>query len=225
VEHRETPGSSEPPDDTCAGYRTLVSASLDGETANADELALERHLAECSRCTQFRDASAALTRKVRVRSSAPESAFVSRVMADARPARLGRTGWPRPVLAWCALVIAVQGFAPLVLGHADGAPAHVARHVGASSIALACGLLYAAWRPHRAYGLLPFVGALTATTLVAAIVDTVGGSRSAFAESTHLAEVIGTVVLWIVAGSPGWDRVVSWIRPRRPGRGALRSTS
>lgn len=211
--------------DPCAEYRATVSAALDGEASVADEAALERHLAECAQCAAFRDRSAVLTRTVRVRASAPHAAFVARVMSDARPARLGRTGWPRPVLAWCAIVIAVQSFAPLFLGDADGAPAHVARHVGASSIALACGLLYAAWRPHRAYGLLPFVGALTAATVIAAVVDTVDGRRSAFAEATHVAEIVGTVVLWIVAGAPGWDRLVSSLRPHRSGRGALRSTS
>lgn len=202
-----------------------MSASLDGEASVADELALERHLAACPGCTRFRDDAAALTRQVRVRESVPDPAFVASVMADARPARLGRTGWPRPVLAWCAVIIAIQGFAPLVLGDADGAPAHIARHVGASSLALACGMLYAVWRPHRAYGLLPFVGALTATTLIAAVVDTVDGRRSALAEATHVAEIVGTVVLWIVAGSPGWDRLVSWLRGSRSGPGALRSTN
>lgn len=225
VEHRETSGSSDRPADPCDGYRMLVSASLDGEASVADELALERHLAGCLGCTEFRDDAAALTRHVRVRASVPDSVFVARVMADVPPSRLGRTGWPRPVLAWCAIVIAFQGFAPLFLGEADGAPAHLARHIGASSLALACGLLYAAWRPARAYGLLPFVGALVATTLAAAVVDTVDGSRSALAEATHAAEIVGLVVLWIVGGSPGWDRFVSWLRPGRSAPGALRSTS
>ena len=223
VESRNT--SDKPAGDRCAEYRAIVSAALDSEASVADEERLERHLVGCSTCASFRDEAAALTRNVRVRASAPDAAFVARVMTDARPARLGRTGWPRPVLAWCAIVIALQSFAPLVLGDADGAPAHVARHVGASSIALACGLLYAALRPHRAYGLLPFVGALTAATVIAAVVDTLDGSRSAFAEATHVAELVGTFVLWIVAGSPGWDRVVSSVRARRSGPGALRSTN
>lgn len=212
--------------DDCAAMRVLASASLDGETTTADEAILDLHLAGCPQCSAFKDESAVVTRKARLRASTPDMAFVATVMADARPARLGRTGWARPVLAWCAIVIAFQSFAPLILGDADGAPAHVARHVGASSIALACGLLYAVWRPHRASGLLPFVGALTAATVIAAVVDTIDGSRSAFAEATHVAEIVGTVVLWIVAGSPGWDRLVNSIRHRRrSGPGALRSTS
>jgi predicted anti-sigma-YlaC factor YlaD len=210
----------------CADARTLISVALDGEGSVAEEAAIADHLKGCAHCNQFRDAAAALNRSVRLRATEADPAFVARVMADARPARLGRSGWARPVLAWCAIVIAVQSFAPLVLGEADGAPAHIARHVGASTIALACALMYAVWRPHRAHGLLPFVAALTLTTLAAAVVDLLDGNRSALAEATHLAEIIGTVVLWIVAGSPGWERVVSAVRPARGrgGSGALRST-
>src|SRR5690606_3204820 len=137
-------------------------------------------------------------------------------------------GWMRPVLAWCAIVIGVQSFAPLVFGDTDGATEHMARHLGASGIALSIGLLYAAFRPQRAYGLLPFVGALFAATILAMTVDMIDGNRTAFAESAHLAELIGIVVLWMVAGSPGWDGLVRYLprrrRPDRHGTGALGST-
>jgi len=129
------------------------------------------------------------------------------------------------VLAWCALVIFVQSVGPLVFGSADGASEHLARHLGASGLALAVGLAYAAWRPHRAYGLLPFVGALFAATVVAMVADMLAGHRTAFAEATHVAELIGIVVLWIVAGSPGWTGVVSHFPHRRSnGPGALGPT-
>lgn len=121
----------------------------------------------------------------------------------------------RPVLAWCAMVIAVQSFGPLVFGDTDGASAHLARHLGASGLALAVGLGYAAWRPHRAFGLLPFVGALFAATILAMIVDMIVGHRTAFAEATHLAELIGIVVLWMIAGSPGREELINRLPPRR----------
>jgi hypothetical protein len=128
----------------------------------------------------------------------------------------------RPVLAWCAVVIGVQSFGPLVLGDLDGASAHLSRHLGASGMALALALLYVVWRPHRAFGLLPFVLALFAATVVSTTADLIAGHRTAIAEATHVAEMAGTVVLWMMAGSPGVDRVLS--RPFRPGRGALRAT-
>jgi predicted anti-sigma-YlaC factor YlaD len=113
----------------------------------------------------------------------------------------------RPALAWCGIVIAVQAVPPLVFADLDGVPTHIARHVGASALALAVGFLYTAWRPNRAAGLLPFVAALFATTFAGAVLDSVSGARSPLAETTHLAELVGLVLLWMVAGSPGWERV------------------
>lgn len=212
-------------DDPCSGFRELASASLDDEVTAGEQQRLDRHLTTCAGCRTFVDRVAGLNRRVRVHSTSPDPAFVARVMADARPARLGRGGWARPVLAWCALVIGVQSIGPLVFGSTDGASEHLARHLGASGVALAVGLAYAAWRPHRSYGLLPFVGALFAATVVAMVVDMLAGHRTAFAEATHVAELIGIVVLWIVAGSPGWDEFVSHLPHRRTrGSGALGPT-
>src|SRR5690606_1226918 len=115
-----------------------------------------------------------------------------------RPVRLGRGGWLRPALAWCGVVIALQSVEPLVFGSIDGAPTHVARHVRASASALARGLRYAAGRPRRAFGLLPLVAALLATTIVGAVLDTASGARSPWAETVHVSEIAGTVLLWLV---------------------------
>ena len=216
VEH-----SAVEPSDPCAPFRELASASLDDQTTVAESARLDDHLVGCAGCREFLDSAAALNRSLRFRPSAADPAFVASVMARARPARLGRGGWMRPVLAWCALVIAVQSFGPLVFGSTDGATEHLARHLGASGMALAVGLGYAAWRPHRAFGLLPFVGALFAATVVAMVADTIAGHRAAFAEATHVAELIGIVVLWMIAGSPGWDRSVRRLPLRR--RSAHRS--
>lgn len=220
VEHRD-PAVVDP----CSGFRELASASLDDAVTADEQERLDRHLEGCAGCRAFVDRAAALNRRLRVHAPAPDPAFVAAVMADARPARLGRGGWARPVLAWCALVIFVQSIGPLVFGATDGASEHLARHLGASGLALAVGLAYAAWRPHRAYGLLPFVGALFAATVVAMVADMLAGHRTAFAEATHVAELIGIVVLWIVAGSPGWTEFVSRV-PHRRSRGseALGST-
>lgn len=113
----------------------------------------------------------------------------------------------RPALAWVGLVITAQSVAPLVFGELDGTPTHVARHVGASTLALAIGLLYVAWRPHRAFGLLPFATALFATMVAGAVFDTIGGNQAAMSELVHLGELVGLVLVWMIAGSPGWDRV------------------
>lgn len=209
----------------CAEARLLISAATDDELRHDERRLLDAHLEGCPACRLHADAVASLTRTVRLRSAESEREFVASVMARSRPARLGRGGWLRPALAWCGLVIAVLSLRPLILAEIDGVPTHIARHVGASSLALAVGLLYAAWRPHRAFGLLPLVGALLATTLLSAVLDTVDGSQSVVAEAVHIIEMIGLVLLWMVAGSPGWDRVGDGLRSLRRTERVARPTS
>jgi len=201
----------------CELARSLVSASADDELSRSDEPTLDRHLSGCIECSAYADRVSALTRAVRLRPAPVDLGLVDRVITRSRPARLGRGGWLRPALAWCGLLIVVQSARPLVMGELDGAPTHVARHAGAFSLALGIGLLYAAWKPHRAFGLLPLVGALLATTLVGGILDVATGTRAPFAEIAHLAEIIGMLLLWLVAGSPGWERVRDLWRSLRPG--------
>lgn len=209
----------------CASARELVSAAADDELSPAEEQLLASHLDRCADCAAYADRLASLTRTVRLRPVTRADDLTGRIMARSRPPRLGRGGWLRPALAWVGIVVAFQSAGPLVFGELDGTPTHVARHVGASALALAIGLLYAAWRPDRAFGLLPLVVALFAATVVAAVLDTLAGDRTAFAELVHVAELVGMVLLWFVAGSPGWERLRDAIRSIRPGGGVPHATS
>ncbi|MET0663718.1 MAG: zf-HC2 domain-containing protein [Ilumatobacteraceae bacterium] len=199
----------------CDVVRDVLSARLDGEALADETVAAERHLTTCVECRTFAERLAVLDRNVRVRSAEPVPDLVERVVARARPARLGRANWMRPALAWVAVVMLVQSVPALVLGDASGANPHMARHLGAFGAALAIGFAYVAWRPHRAFGLLPFTGALVATTVVSAIIDTADGSVRPLSESTHIAELIGLVLLWMIAGSPGWPLRIRSVRSWR----------
>jgi predicted anti-sigma-YlaC factor YlaD len=206
---------------TCAAARELVSAAADDEIDRDDHRRLDEHLDECAACSRYAEHLAVLTRTVRLRPVTAEPGFVDRVMQRSRPPRLGRGGWLRPALAWCGVLVAAQSVRPLVFGDLEGTETHVARHLGAFALALGIGLLYAAWKPHRAFGLMPLAGALLVTTTAGALLDTVGGDRSAFAEAAHLSELAGMTLLWLVAGSPGWDRLRHAVRTLR----VVRSTS
>lgn len=199
---------------TCVGARDLISAATDDEATRSELARLGVHLEHCAECAAHADRVAALTRRVRVRGTGVDDALVMRVVNRSRPPRLGRGSWLRPALAWCGVVIAFQSLQPLILGEVDGVSSHVARHIGAGGVALAIGLLFAAWKPQRAFGLLPLVGALTVTTLVATVLDTIVGQRSPMAESVHLAELVGMLLLWLVAGSPGWERALGTLGVR-----------
>ena len=201
----------------CAHVRELISAEADGE-ASADERAVvEGHLDDCVSCRTFAARVARLDRQVRIRPAEPVPDLVASVTARVRPAQLGRGGWMRPALAWVAVVMLVQSVPMLLFGSAGDIDAHYARHLGAFGAALAIGFAFAAWKPHRAFGLLPFTAALVATTLVSLVADIATGTRTPLAELIHLAEIVGLTLLWMIAGSPGW-------RSNRPfGRGAVTS--
>jgi predicted anti-sigma-YlaC factor YlaD len=210
----QSAGTGPPPESTitsveCTSARELISAAVDDELPTADLESLDEHLDGCPLCRAYAERVSALTRTVRLRGVGAVPDLTARVLDRARPPRLGRGGWLRPALAWIALVIAVQSVRPLVLGDASGATTHIARHLGAFGLALSLGMAYAAWRPHRAFGMLPFAAALVATTVLSAVFDMTDRVSTPLAEAVHISELVGLVLLWMIAGSPGWERMTT----------------
>jgi predicted anti-sigma-YlaC factor YlaD len=195
----------------CGTIREALSARADGEASSDDIAVTEAHLGHCAGCRRFAADMERVDRMVRIRPAEPVPNLVASVTSRVRPARLGRGGWLRPALAWVAVVMLIQSLPALLFGEASGTSPHLARHLGAFGAALAIGFAYAAWKPHRAFGLLPFTAALVATTSVSIVADIVTGSRTPLAELIHVTELAGLALLWMVAGSPGW-------RNRRPSR-------
>ncbi len=193
------------PELNCDDALELISVATDGEASLDEQASLDLHLGSCAACASFAERLDLVERRVRLRPAEPVPDLVMAVTSRVHPAVLGRGGWMRPALAWVAVVLFAQNIVLLISGEADGAETHMARHLGAFGVALAIGFAYAAWRPHRAFGMLPFVGALVVSMLASTGFDLADGGRSAVAEATHLAELAGLALLWMIAGSPGWN--------------------
>jgi predicted anti-sigma-YlaC factor YlaD len=185
----------------CRTIREACSALLDGEDANLPAPVVTDHLHSCGSCRHFVEDARALRQAIR--HEVPEAPDLSsRILAAAREQRHPRLREVTTLrlglvaVAVAQLALAVPG---LLYGNDDGAPIHIAHEVGAWDLALAIGFLFAAWRPLRAVGLLPFVAALSAGLVLTAVVDVVHGRAVALTETTHLLELLGTVLLWMLA--------------------------
>lgn len=185
----------------------LISAELDGELPDAESARLHTHLDGCGACSILTAKMSRQHRLLRVHTAQRVPDIAARVVAVAHPPRLGRRGWIRQVLATLGIFELVVSLPALVFGNDANAPVHVARHVGSLGAAFGFALLYAAWKPTRAYGLLPFVTSLALFMTISSVLDVMFDQASFWMETTHLVELGGMFLVWLLAGSP---------RPRIP---------
>lgn len=201
----------------CTDVRTALSARLDGEATGFDDQLVDRHLTGCRACTAWSDEVATLHRMVRVReadavpdlSAAIVDAFAPaagtarrRRTATAPAARRGFLGEPISTGRWALFVVALTQLvlaAPALLGDDPGATVHIARELGSFDVALAVGLLVAAWQPARAWGLLPVAAALAVVMVGTALLDLADGHTRSINEAHHLLDLAGVALLWVVA--------------------------
>lgn len=187
----------------CDRFREALSARLDGEEPGVADVALDRHVGSCASCRAWATSATALNRMVRVAPAEAIPDLTADILAAARPrpapagGRLAR--WALGVVGVLQLAVAVP---VLVLG-AGGTPLHVSRELGSLDLALAVGFLVAAWRPQRAWGMLPLVAVLVASLGVTAGLDLAEGHAAASRELVHGVDVAGLGLLWIVARRPG----------------------
>lgn len=132
------------------------------------------------------------------------------------PQDFTRNRWLRLALAWGGLLLVVWNIAAIIAPGGGLTVVHLARHQAAFSAALGLTYLVVAWRPDRAYGLVPFAAIFAVTLAATGVVDIVRGTSTAGAESRHLVEIAGLAVLWVlgIAAGPG----------RRPDRAGSRLT-
>lgn len=201
--------------------RESISARLDGEAPALDDDAVAAHVAGCRDCAAFAVAAERLHRRVRVSAAQVLPDLAERVTAAvAADARLRRRLWrqwqgTRALLAVIAVVEIVLAVPVLLLGHDAAAPVHVAHELGSFDLAIAIGMLLAAYRPRLAAGMVPIVGIVALLLLLTAASDVALGRTQLPDEMPHLYDVAGFLVLWRLAkvsGGPG-DDDAGWAAP------------
>ncbi|HQZ36881.1 MAG TPA: zf-HC2 domain-containing protein, partial [Ilumatobacteraceae bacterium] len=185
----------------CGAIRELLSAQLDQETTSEEEAMANTHLGRCAQCQVWWSEIGQVNRVLRVRLAETIPDLATGVLARAHPPTVGRRQWVRLSLAAVAaaeLMLAAPG---VLLGE-GASTVHDARHLGSFGAAMSVGLIYVAWRPARAFGILPIVVALAVTMFVSTVVDVAQGRTTSLSEAHHVLEIAGLVLVWMLAGRP-----------------------
>lgn len=183
---------------TCQPYRDALSARADGEAAPVGTDTLQAHLDDCTTCTAFAAALDDLARHTRIAPADPVPDLTASILAavdtpDVARVR-GRFDQLRGLLALVGVVQLLLAVPALVA--VDGMATHVVREVGIFEVALGIGFLVVARRPARAGGLLPVAAVVAALVTLTSVGDLLGGTTAWLQESTHLLELVGTILLW-----------------------------
>jgi predicted anti-sigma-YlaC factor YlaD len=186
------------PASACSPVREAISAHLDDEPAAVDAAEVARHLDGCAACQRFEAALPRINRRVTVGAAdaVPDlTAPIIVALAADREAVGDRRVRDLRVLVALAGAVHLALALPVLVGLA-GPLAHVGRDLAAFELALGAGLLFAAWQPRRAAGVLPVAAVAAVIATVAGLVDLAAGQATVLGELTHLTELIGVVALW-----------------------------
>jgi len=199
----------------CESCREALSARLDGEDPGATVGDLDAHLATCAACRRYCLDVTDVHRTVRVRSAEPVPDLTRRILDAApaelvpsRPAGTAGPGWVDPpvpaAVGWLRYGLVVIGLTMLALAlpslvlHDSGVSIHLTRELSAWDAAFAAGLLFAAWQPARARGLLPMAAVLAGAQVLGSVIDVASGRSPILNESHHVLELAGVLVLWLL---------------------------
>ncbi len=180
----------------CEQARDAISEAIDrGEPISAE---VEAHVDGCAACRRWQEAAHQL-RRATLRPVAEESPLVS---LSRLPERFALHRWVRIALAWAALWLIAWNVVDMFAA-GSGSAIHLERHQAAFDVALGLAFLFVAWRPDRAYGMVPFAAAFTFALSVSAIIDLVNGASTLVRESAHIVELIGLGLLWFLGLAVG----------------------
>ena len=183
----------------CDAVRLEISEAIDDGRAVAP--AAGAHLESCAACQRWEEASHQLRRST-LRSVGGGAAV--EVDLPNLPKRFVFYRSVRLALAWAAVLLIVWNLVDMFAA-GSGPAIHLERHQAAFDVALGMAFLFVAWRPDRAYGMVPFAATFTFALSISAIIDLANGASTLLRESAHLIELAGLALLWVlgVAVGPG----------------------
>jgi predicted anti-sigma-YlaC factor YlaD len=184
----------------CETARLAISESIDdGRPAVAEA---EAHVETCVACRRWQEAAHQLRRATLRPVSGDEA--VSKPMTRL-PERFTLHRWVRFGLVWAAVLLV--GFNVVdMFAAGSGSAIHLERHQAAFGVALGLAFLFVAWRPDRAYGMVPFAATFTFALSISAIIDLANGASTLLRESAHLIELAGLALLWVLGAAVGPGR-------------------
>jgi predicted anti-sigma-YlaC factor YlaD len=189
----------------CDQVQAGLSARLDGEPTGVDPVDLEAHLAVCPSCREF---AAALERPGPGRvigtaqSEVPD--LTTRVVDRAGAVDRSGVWWVLRALLFAVALGYLVTAVPELLLSVDPHHGHLAHHLGAFEAAYAVALIFVAVRPAKARAMVPFTAALALGMVVMAFVDIARGEAFPLSEMSHLLEIVGLVIVWLLATRRGW---------------------
>jgi len=192
----------------CERCREALSALLDGEDPGLEPSLIDGHLTSCVACRTYERRLADLHRMTRVRQAEPVPDLATGIVAQLEPASAGpsRTdpgsanphdpvlGWLRSGLTFVGVLIVILSAALLVSNSVEN-PAHLA----AWDLAFGGALLFAAWQPDRARGLLPMALLLVGSMTAASLIEINDGHPATHGLVFHAAELVGVLLLALLA--------------------------
>ena len=208
----------------CERVQAAISARLDGERPGLSDDVVADHLRRCVACRTY---AAAVEAHVRPGGPVPVPTdgidgvdgtagtdAVERTADDVRARVVGAAGEiDRSGVWWvlrALLFLVACGYlitaVPELLFSSDPHHGHLAHHLGAFEAAYGVGLIFVAARPAKARAMVPFTATLAVGMGVMAVVDIYRGEAFPLSELSHVLEIAGLVLVWMLATRRGWPR-------------------
>lgn len=182
----------------------------------ADAEAAAVHQGSCADCRMWAEAAHVVTRRARLTPATPipdlSASIVARLAAETAsqphpspsssptpptptPARLSGLIFRVGLVGVGGVLLAVA--VPGLLAQGSTTAVHTGRELGSWDAALAVGMVFAAWRPARAQGMLPLLGAVAALLLVTTGIDVAQGRVPVAHEAQHVLTLLGLGLVWV----------------------------